>query len=121
MPSQLETDLKNAERIATLMDAAYRIPGTQIKLGWDALIGLIPGVGDTVTALPLLYFLAIGWRHKLPKRLLLLMAGRQLFDLLIGSIPLLGDIFDVAYRSNQLNARTLRDELAKIAGTSDSN
>ncbi len=115
MPSQLETDLKNADRIATLMDSAFRIPGTQVKLGWDALIGLIPGVGDSITALPLLYFLLIGWRHSLPKRLLLLMIGRQLFDLLIGSIPLLGDLFDIAYRSNQKNAQTLRDELAKKA------
>lgn len=114
MSSQLETDLKNAERIANLMDSAFRIPGTQIKLGWDALIGLIPGVGDTVTALPLFYFLAIGWRHKIPKRLLALMVGRQLFDILVGSIPLLGDIFDVAYRSNRKNAHTLREELAKI-------
>ncbi len=118
MPSQLETDLKNAERIATLMDAAFSIPGTQIKLGWDALVGLIPAVGDSITALPLLYFLLIGWRHGLRKRLLLLMIARQLFDLLLGSVPLLGDLFDVAYRSNLKNAQTLRDELAKIAGAS---
>lgn len=95
------------------MDSAIRIPGTRITLGWDALIGLIPGVGDTLTAAPLLYFLVIGWRHKIAKRKLLLMVGRQLIDLLIGSIPLLGDLFDVAYRSNQKNVRTLRDELAK--------
>lgn len=118
MLTQLEKDLQIADRLATLMDAAFRIPGTQIKLGWDALIGLVPGAGDTLTALPLFYFLFLGWRHGIPKSKLLLMIGRQLLDLLVGSIPLLGDLFDVAYRSNQLNARTLRDELAKKASQS---
>ncbi|MDQ8184676.1 DUF4112 domain-containing protein [Pelagicoccus sp. SDUM812002] len=120
MPTQLETDLKNADRVATVMDSAFQIPGTTIRIGWDALIGLIPGAGDTLAALPLAYFLFIGWRHKLPKHLLMLMVGRQLLDLLIGSIPLLGDLFDVAYRANQKNARTLRDALANHASLSKS-
>lgn len=120
MSSQLQNDLETADRIATLMDSAFRIPGTNIKLGWDSLIGLIPGIGDFVTTIPLLYFLIIGWRHKLPKRLLLLMVGRQLFDFLLGSIPIIGDLFDIAYRSNQKNAQTLRTQLAKIAANPQS-
>lgn len=113
MPSQIEKDLKAVDQIAKLMDSAFRIPGTKITFGWDALIGLIPGVGDSVTALPLVYFLIVGWRHGVSKRTLLLMVARQLVDLLLGSIPLLGDIFDVAYRSNLKNARALREELEK--------
>lgn len=113
MHNQLEKDLENVDQIAKLMDSAFRIPGTKITFGWDALVGLIPGLGDSVTALPLLYFLFIGWRHRIPKRFLLVMVGRQLVDLLLGSIPLLGDLFDVAYRANIQNARTLRDELEK--------
>ena len=113
MPTQLERDLKNVDHLAKLMDSAFRIPGTKITFGWDALIGLIPGAGDSVTALPLFYFLFVGWRHRIPKRFLLVMIGRQLVDLLLGSVPLIGDLFDVAYRSNLKNARTLRDELEK--------
>lgn len=111
--SEIDRDLKNVERVAKLMDTAFRIPGTQIKFGWDSLIGLIPGAGDLVTATPLLYFIAIGWKHKVPKRILFLMIGRQIADTLLGSIPIVGDIFDVAYRSNQKNANSLRDALAQ--------
>ncbi|MBK1880317.1 DUF4112 domain-containing protein [Pelagicoccus mobilis] len=114
MPSQLEKDLKAVDQIAKLMDSAFRIPGTKITFGWDALVGLIPGVGDSVTALPLVYFLIVGWRHGVSKRTLLLMIGRQLFDMLLGSVPLLGDIFDVAYRSNLKNAQALREELERL-------
>lgn len=113
MPTQLERDLKTAEQIAKFMDSNFRIPGTRIAFGWDALIGLIPGAGDTVSALPLFYFLFVGWRHRIPKRYLLVMAGRQILDLLVGTVPLIGDLLDIAYRSNQLNARTLREQLSK--------
>lgn len=112
-PDQIKSDLEKVERIATLMDGAFHIPGTRIKFGWDSIIGLVPAAGDLVAALPLFYFVAIGWKHKVPKRTLILMICRQVADTLLGSVPIVGDLFDVAYRSNQKNAHALHEALAK--------
>ncbi|MBD5780875.1 DUF4112 domain-containing protein [Pelagicoccus sp. NFK12] len=115
MPSPLENDLKRLDHIATFMDSAFRIPGTQVRIGWDPLIGLIPGIGDTFSLLVLFYFLAVGWRHGVAKRVLLLMVGRHLMDALLGSVPVAGDLFDVFYRANEKNLHSIREALAQKA------
>lgn len=116
-PSSLQKDLENADRIAKLMDSAFRIPGTQVRIGWESLIGLIPVVGDTLGSLSLVYFLIIGLRQKVPASVLFLMIWRHIVDLLLGSVPLVGDIFDIFYRANEKNAQSLREALAQKANT----
>lgn len=100
--------LHRVERLAKVLDEAIRLPGTGIKVGLDALIGLIPGVGDAAG-------LALGsWlvyeAHRLgaPAELKWKMARNVAIDALSGFVPVLGDLVDVAYRSNRRNVELLR-------------
>lgn len=99
-----EAALRRVRRIATLLDNRFTLPGTRLRFGWDALLGLIPGA-DPITAVPALYILFEARRARLPLRILLLMAANILIDTLVGSIPLLGDAFDFAFKSNERNLR----------------
>lgn len=100
---------KNYERFALWMDARFRIPGTGIRFGLDALLGLIPGMGDFSS------FLLSGWlvlalaRRGAPGFLLAKMVLNIVIDWLIGSIPLVGDLFDVAFKANQRNVKLMRE------------
>lgn len=92
---------------AHLWDEAVRIPGTPIRLGWDALVGLVPGLGDAVGGVLGGWGLLVGWRLGAPPAVLTRMFLHVLVDVLGGSVPILGDLFDVAWRSNSRNARIL--------------
>jgi Domain of unknown function (DUF4112) len=97
------------KRIARVMDVALRIPGTKIRFGADSIIGLVPGAGDLVTMGVSLYVLAEAHRLGAPKSLLLKMAGNIAIDSGIGAIPLVGDVFDMFFKSNTKNAKLLID------------
>jgi hypothetical protein len=97
------TDLKNLRVIAKLMDSQFRIPGTGVKFGLDALIGLIPGAGDFATFLISGYMVTVMANNGASGFLLARMVLNIVIDSLIGSIPILGDIFDVAFKANQRN------------------
>ncbi|MHA6323574.1 DUF4112 domain-containing protein [Roseivivax sp. CAU 1753] len=103
--------LARIERLATRMDRAFRLPGTGIRFGWDSLLGLIPGLGDTATLLPAAYIIATARRMDVPTPILLKMAGNVGIDWLVGLVPLVGDLFDVGYKSNTRNAKVLRDHI----------
>lgn len=101
------------EKFARFFDSQFEIPGTKIRFGWDAIIGLIPGVGDILTLIPQGYFLIEGIRLKVSKETFTRMLLNIVIDWAGGSIPIIGDIFDVAFKSNNLNARLLAEELRK--------
>ena len=104
-PGDLEADLERVRMLARLLDAQFDIAG--IKIGWDAIIGLVPVVGDTVTTIIGAYPIHVARKHKLGRWLQLRMAGNLAIDWAVGSIPLLGDVFDVAYKANLKNAALL--------------
>lgn len=99
---------KNTERLGWLLDDLFRVPILGWRFGLDPLIGLIPGIGDTSTALASFYILISAVRHGVPKITLLRMALNIGFDYLLGSLPLVGDIADVWWKSNQKNLKLLR-------------
>jgi hypothetical protein len=99
---------KKTERLGWLLDDVFRVPILGWRFGLDALIGLIPGIGDTSTALASFYILASAVRHGVPKITLLRMGMNIGFDYLIGSLPLVGDIADVWWKSNKKNIALLR-------------
>jgi hypothetical protein len=107
-----EEDIRRLESIADLLDSRFRIPGTNIRFGLDALLGLIPGIGDGVWLLPALYLMMEAKRLGASKFLLTRMAMNVGVDWLVGSIPLLGDIFDVGFKANRRNIKLLRETLA---------
>jgi hypothetical protein len=99
---------RSLEQLSRLMDGLFRIPGTQWRVGLDALVGLIPGVGDFATTAVSIYILAAGVRYRVPKVTLLRMAANIAIDYVLGSIPVVGDVFDAAWKSNQMNVELLR-------------
>ncbi|TQV81782.1 DUF4112 domain-containing protein [Denitrobaculum tricleocarpae] len=103
------------ERLAGLLDSQFGIPGTKLRFGLDAILGLLPGVGDSVGALLSLYIVAQAWAKGAPFTLILRMLWNILVDTVIGAVPLVGDLFDAAYKSNNRNVRLLKDHLETVA------
>jgi hypothetical protein len=99
---------ESLDQLSRWMDGLFRIPGLGWRFGLDAIIGLVPGIGDTLTSLASFYILAAGVRYRVPKITLLRMGFNIGIDYLLGSVPLVGDIFDAAWKSNQMNMELLR-------------
>lgn len=97
----VEADLRRIRRLAKLLDARFSLGGVQF--GYDAIVGLVPVVGDIVTALLALYPVYLARRHGLGGMLVARMVGNVLLDWLIGAVPLVGDLLDVAYKANLRN------------------
>lgn len=100
--------LHRVERVAKLLDDAFRIPGTRIRVGLDSIIGLIPGVGDVLGVGLGSWFIFEAHRLGAPAALKWKMARNVAIDAISGFVPVLGDIVDVAYRSNRRNLALLR-------------
>lgn len=105
--------LERYRRLARVLDARYRVPGTPIRFGWDAILGLVPGIGDALGELGGGYGLWVAFRLGAPAAVLLRLLLNVGVDLLVGAVPLLGDLFDVGWRSNQRNVALLEDWLAQ--------
>jgi hypothetical protein len=116
LPARKEVERAEVERsleqLSFLMDGLFRIPGTGWRVGLDAIVGLIPGVGDFATTAVSLYILAAGVRYRVPKVTLLRMATNIGIDYLVGSVPVVGDLFDAAWKSNQMNVELLKRRAA---------
>lgn len=97
------------DQISRWMDGLFRIPGVGWKFGLDALVGLIPGVGDTATTVVSFYILAAGVRYRVPKITLLRMAANLGIDYAVGAIPFVGDAFDLFWKANQKNVDLIRE------------
>ncbi len=97
--------------MARLMDAQFRLPVVGVRIGLDGLIGLVPGVGDMVTFAPSVWMIAKGWQHGARKRTIARMVANSGTDLIIGIVPLVGDLFDIGFKANLRNARLLRRDL----------
>lgn len=106
MPTNTK-DLDNARRLAKLLDTAVGVPGTKLRLGLDALLGLIPGAGDAIGAALSGYIILAAARAGATRATLMRMVGNVAVDTLIGAIPLLGDLFDVAFKANVRNLALL--------------
>jgi hypothetical protein len=103
------------QRLSWLMDDLIKVPGLGWRFGLDALIGLIPGLGDTATSLVSFYVLASAVRYGVPKVTLLRMGLNVGIDYVVGSFPLVGDLFDAWWKSNQRNVALL-SERATVSG-----
>lgn len=101
--------IRKLQMIAKLMDSQFVIPGTNIRFGFDALIGLIPGVGDLATFGVSGFMLVIMAQNGASGLVLARMILNVLIDTAIGSIPLLGDLFDVGFKANTRNVRLMQE------------
>jgi hypothetical protein len=93
-----------ARQLAVLLDSAIRIPGTELRIGLDPILGaLLPELGDALTAVLSLTLLGVAFRQRVPKLVMARMLINIAIDALLGAIPLLGDVFDFAFKSNEKN------------------
>ena len=105
--SKLPPDLVALRQFARLMDEAFPIPGTKIRIGLDALIGLVPGIGDVVGGVMSTWIIVGALRHRVPARIIVRMVLNVVIDLLFGAVPVAGDVFDFLFVENMLNMRLL--------------
>ena len=108
--------LKNLQRIrkiAKLLDTAIGIPGTKIRFGLEPILGLIPGGGDLITAFISAYSIYLATSFGLEKSEIFKMIKNVAIDTALGSVPIVGDIFDVYFKSNIRNLEILENHIAK--------
>lgn len=101
------------DALSRLLDNAFVLPGTQIRFGFDGLIGLVPGIGDVITTALSAYLVFEASRLGLPRRAIARMVANVAFDAAIGIIPVVGDAADVMFRANRRNMRILREHLER--------
>jgi hypothetical protein len=107
----IERELARLDRLARTLDSRFLLPGTSIRFGLDTLVGLIPGIGDTLVAVPSAWMIWRGHKMGVGKWHLARMAANTGVDYVIGAIPLIGDIFDVGFKANLRNMAILREQL----------
>ncbi|WP_233342406.1 DUF4112 domain-containing protein [Maricaulis salignorans] len=100
-------ELARLESLADWLDTRFRIPGTSIRFGIDGLVGLVPGLGDLAMLAPAFYLIARAAALGAPLHVLARMLINTSLDLVIGAIPVVGDIFDVAFKANRRNTALL--------------
>lgn len=93
--------------VARLMDNAWVVPGLGVRVGWDAILGLAPGVGDVAGALAALYIVNEARRMGAPRKTLAMMLANVAIDGVIGAIPAAGDLVDAAFKANLRNLRLM--------------
>jgi hypothetical protein len=109
MPRQLATN-EHLDYVAALLDDIFRIPGTQIRFGLDALIGWVPGIGDAMTGIASFLIVFASWRRGAKGVTLVRMISNVLLETAIGAIPVAGDAFHVIWKANRRNYRLLLRE-----------
>lgn len=113
VPAEYVARLDRLDRLADFLDSRYRIPGTSIRFGWDPIVGLVPVVGDLIMAVAGLQVIDQARRLGADRQLLMRMALNLCIDLLVGSVPVVGPIFDLFFRSNLRNLKLLTDEIVR--------
>ena len=109
LPIEHLVRLRRIRGLARLMDTALRVPGTRISLGADSVLGLVPGIGDFAAAAVSLFIVNEARRLGVPNDKLVKMLVNIGFDTVAGSVPVLGDVFDVYFKSNRRNLQLVMD------------
>lgn len=104
-----QQSLRHLDRLARLMDAQFKVPGTDFRFGLDGLLGLIPGAGDLSTFAVSGYMLWIMAHNGASGYVLARMVLNVLVDAIVGAIPFIGDIFDFAFKANMRNMRLMQE------------
>ena len=120
LPARQISKLSRLRRISRLLDNAISIPGTKISFGLDPIIGLLPGGGDTITGGIAGYIVVEAARMGVPREVLWKMVGNIIIDSFAGTVPVVGDLFDVGWKANVKNIELLEKHL-EISETNKSN
>lgn len=105
-------DMRDLEALSRWLDSAFEIPLLRWRIGLDPILGLLPGLGDTITSFMSLYILTAAMRLGVPRIALMRMTLNIAVDYIFGALPLVGDAFDIWWKSNQRNVQLLERHLA---------
>src|SRR4029077_12084684 len=106
MPRQLASN-EHLDYVAALLDDIFRIPGTRIRFGLDALIGWVPGIGDALAGIASFLIVVAAWLRGVQSVSLVRMIANVLLETTIGAIPVAGDVFHIFWKANRRNYRLL--------------
>jgi len=106
--------LERLRQLRWFLDEAFRVPGTSIRVGWDPIIGLVPWVGDLLTALMSCAIVFHAHQRRLPRIVQLRMLMNVAIDLLVGAVPIVGDAADVFWKSNSMNMALLERHADRV-------
>jgi hypothetical protein len=109
LPARDIRELKWIEGVINVMDNRFRVPGTNIRFGLDPIIGLFPIVGEAVTFSISSILILSMVKYGVSRKVIIKMVGNVMIDAVVGSVPLIGDLFDVAYKANQRNYKLLKE------------
>jgi Domain of unknown function (DUF4112) len=105
--------LERLDRLSTLLDIAFLIPGTNIRFGVEAILRLVPGIGDVAASALSCWVLYEASRLGVPRLLLVRMIGNVAVEGIPGAVPVAGDLFDVGWRANRRNVKLLHEYFAR--------
>ncbi len=118
--TSIQDRIARIERLTSWLDSSLPVPGLGITVGWDTIIGLIPGVGDLATTVMSGWIINEARLLGVSKFTLARMIGNTSIDALIGSVPVAGDLFDAAFKANVKNLRLLKKSLIRQGHLSES-
>lgn len=109
-----QTTLRRLQTLSRLLDSSFKIPIINRRIGLDPILGLIPGVGDALTLLPAGYIIFEAYRLGAPRRAVVRMIANVGVETLVGTVPILGDIFDAAFKANTRNLYLLERHVGPL-------
>jgi len=112
-PRTRQERIARVEALAVLLDTAFIVPGTNFRFGFDALVGLVPGIGDALTTALSLWLVKEAHALGAPRHLIARMLGNIAIDGVVGAVPFLGDVFDLVWKSNRRNLYLLRRHIER--------
>ncbi len=107
LPRYKRKSMQRVRRVSNLLDEAFRVPGTNFRIGIDPILGLLPVGGDVASALISLYITLEGYRMGVPRHVLARMLVNVAIDTFGGSVPVLGSVFDATWKANRKNRKLL--------------
>jgi hypothetical protein len=105
---QRESAFAHLDHLADIMDTQFTVPGTTMRFGLDPIIGLVPGLGDTISLMASLYILQQAYVYRVPRHIRARMLLNMAIDWAGGSVPVIGDLFDAAWKANRMNVDLLK-------------
>ncbi len=105
--------VRRVEWLATMLDDRFTLPGTRYRFGWDQVIGFVPGIGDAAMSAVSLVILHHGWKLGMPSSTLIRMGANIAVDFVLGSVPVVGDAFDFAWKANRKNLRLVQQHVVR--------
>jgi hypothetical protein len=117
--AEIQAELAGLDNLANWLDSKFEIPGTGVRFGLDPILGLLPGIGDTLSAIPAGHIILTGQRMGASNVVVAKMVGNVAVDMVAGFIPFLGDLLDLGFKANRRNLRLLHRHLSEHRAAAD--